>query len=919
MNTGTRINKIRPTVVVGVLAVLALLICLLLGGYLYLPTLASRYLPVESIGRLGFTDFTGRVTRIGPYQAAAGPFRFGATDTPAIVVRSVVADYTPSGLRRKRIERLRIDDLTVHASLGPDGIVLPGVDLRRPGKRAPSEPGSMAASLDGAIGNIEIRSARVMLHWRGARYTIPFEVDIRPQEGQPTQLSAQVRLLPADQRLSLDAHLDLASNTGECVLEGAAIHLDRLAHPVSMLTGVDLSGTLGFKATANLQIDPLAVSNVHFQALWRDGQATLDAFRVVPGAADGTARVAAASADLAHWQIDVQGLQCRVPQPVTMETLAASIDLSADDRSVSGQAGLVVRPFRIRCPRAVSLEEDLRLSLAFDFRGNPAGEWTAAGRTIPTPPPGSSPRLRLTGENLRLLSGEPRIRWDAHATGRRIQTRWHVEMQPVQLEASGWKATLPHLQADGQMQFDAPAAAASWQGDVRLRTPEVTVAGRGLTGSLKELAASIDLRSQETRPVHAQGRLSLTDGRITHGPSGFDLSNIRLDLPYDSATTNGPDYGSFSAALAHGGRAIGPLQGRVIRKERAVHLRAVHASALFPGMQAILTAQVATAAAAFPEIAARLDVPAYELPAGDDLGRLLPALSGVTLTGTVSAGARASLSASGVHAAGDLAITDGRLEMAQQKLAVEGIDAALHFPELPRLRSGPAQPLRFSRATVGSIEVDGGRFDFQVESPSTLFVEKGHLRWCGGRIDAQSLRLTAGKQAYALSLYCQRLALARILEQLGAVNARGTGTVNGRIPVVYDNGRIQFDDGFLFSTPGETGQIQLTGTEILTQGIPTGTPQFAQVDLAREALKDYTYQWAKLGMTTEGESLVLRLQFDGQPAGPLPFVYQKEIGGFVRVNAGEQGSRFQGIALDVNLRLPLNRLLEYKEIVDMID
>ena len=142
--------------------------------------------------------------------------------------------------------------------------------------------------------------------------------------------------------------------------------------------------------------------------------------------------------------------------------------------------------------------------------------------------------------------------------------------------------------------------------------------------------------------------------------------------------------------------------------------------------------------------------------------------------------------------------------------------------------------------------------------------------------------------------------------------------MNGRIPIAYTNGRIRFDDGFLFSTPGETGQIQLTGTDILTRGIPAGTPQFAQVELAQEALKDYAYTWAKLGLMSEGEDFVMRLQFDGKPANPLPFIYKKEIGGFIRVEAGAQGSVFQGIGLDVNLRLPLNQLLQYKDVVNMI-
>jgi hypothetical protein len=60
------------------------------------------------------------------------------------------------------------------------------------------------------------------------------------------------------------------------------------------------------------------------------------------------------------------------------------------------------------------------------------------------------------------------------------------------------------------------------------------------------------------------------------------------------------------------------------------------------------------------------------------------------------------------------------------------------------------------------------------------------------------------------------------------------------------------------------------------------------------------------------------LQFDGKPNLPLPFVYKKELGGFARVTAGSPGSHFQGISLDINLRLPLNQILRYKDIPTMI-
>jgi len=167
-------------------------------------------------------------------------------------------------------------------------------------------------------------------------------------------------------------------------------------------------------------------------------------------------------------------------------------------------------------------------------------------------------------------------------------------------------------------------------------------------------------------------------------------------------------------------------------------------------------------------------------------------------------------------------------------------------------------------------------------------------------------------------LYCDRLNLPMILEQLGGVNAEGIGTVNGRLPIQVKNGKIRFSDGFLFSTPGEGGKIHVTGTEMLTAGIPRNTPQYVQLELAREALKNYDYDWAKLNLKTEGDNAVLRLQLNGKPSKPLPFVYNKEIGGFAKVDVGNKGSIFQGIRLDVNFRVPLDKILHYKDILDMI-
>ena len=202
-----------------------------------------------------------------------------------------------------------------------------------------------------------------------------------------------------------------------------------------------------------------------------------------------------------------------------------------------------------------------------------------------------------------------------------------------------------------------------------------------------------------------------------------------------------------------------------------------------------------------------------------------------------------------------------------------------------------------------------------MEDRRTLFVEKAGLQWCRGRINAAAIRIIPGKEDYDVTLFCDRLNLAMVLEQLGAADAGGEGTVNGRIPVRWVDGRLSFDNGFLYSTPGQPGQIQLKGTGALLAGVPPDSPQHTQLDIATEALKDYTYQWAKLNVQSDKDVLLLKLQLDGKPNRLLPFAYDQQLGRFIRI-AGEGQAEFKGINIDLNFKSPLNEIIHYKELLN---
>jgi hypothetical protein len=301
-----------------------------------------------------------------------------------------------------------------------------------------------------------------------------------------------------------------------------------------------------------------------------------------------------------------------------------------------------------------------------------------------------------------------------------------------------------------------------------------------------------------------------------------------------------------------------------------------------------------------------------------DLKKMLPALADLSGSARLEAVARLDMSRGWPRLPASAKLGGLTLAHAKSELNLSAGALELAFSDLLEMRSGPDGRANFDRMQIGTIVFEKGDIHFQIEALHSILVEGCRFDWAGGRIGSQAFRINPGVEDYTVELYCDRVEMAQALEQFGMTQAQGGGTANGRIPVHYANGNLSFDNGFLYSTPGEKGVLKVKGTEILTAGIPPDTPQYGQLDLAAEALKDFSYDWARIRLNTQNRELIVSLELDGKPAKPLPFTYNRDIGGFARVSASSPGSVFQGIRLDVNFRLPLDQLLQYRQLLELM-
>ena len=418
-------------------------------------------------------------------------------------------------------------------------------------------------------------------------------------------------------------------------------------------------------------------------------------------------------------------------------------------------------------------------------------------------------------------------------------------------------------------------------------------------------------------PPRLSGVVSVAGGAVETKEAPVKGIGLRARLPWVWPPPPKGQEGDFSLGSATWqGKELGSVTGRLRQSQEGVAIQIDHDSRFVPGLKvtadgmAGLTPESNTP---FARLNWKADRPAQAPPL--PLSDLMPEPPDIPITFSGHLFAQGEITYGGVFSASLTAgVEEGRLQVDEDGMVVEGIQTALHIADLGQIRSAPAQTLIFDAASFGSVRAEDGKLAYQIEPGNVFFLEGGRFRWCGGTVILPATRFVPGVNQYDIAAYCDRLKLDQLLEQFGLARVEGGGAISGLIPVVLADGLVTFNDAFLYSTPGERSVIRVQGSEVLTAGIPPGTPQYNQMELARHALKDYDYAWAKITMNTVAEDLLVQLQFDGKPAEPLPFVYAPETGGFVKTAPGKPGSVFQGIRLDVNVTLPLNRMLRYREL-----
>ncbi|MBN1140944.1 MAG: YdbH domain-containing protein [Deltaproteobacteria bacterium] len=853
--------------------------------------LEKRFLP-RWAEENGWPGFRCEVRRIGLFGADLGQLALGVdSGRSALRCSSVRLSYSPWGLLNQTVEAIHVGGLSLDLVRDERGWMVPG----RP-RPAVSDGGREAARFPLRIRRLSVASSHIQFVQPESRFHLPFEL----QAAMPDfhRITGRLILFPFGTAVEFKGAVDLAKASLTAALAPTSLPLRPLAAQLGYPCSLIPAASAECEGSFDMGLFPIAVRRGEMRLAFRHLRLEQGRFAWMGGDPFEIKAVLAGQ----RGAIDIAPIFFEGPitgglgiGELRVETVPHprfsarwNLDLNAE-RSATAPP----QPF-----------------LAGDFSGGmaPSGEWFFAldGHRPPRTDPTQALALPFLGEaTLGLRAAELTLRGAGGKEGYHLEGGF--QLQRLAGTAGDVRYRLQRLVGRGALRGVGQEA----RGEAECRIENGVFEHRDWTAKCSDALFKTDFHLDPGRNWRGRGAMRLTAAVLETGGDGIAAEGISVLLPWSQPFSGESGAGHLRVGkITQGGRRLGRIEGVLRQGRDGFSWHGEWREMLVPKLtlrfDGALNSAVTEGRLGFS--VARRDADLNPL-----LAAYVPALKTMEVRSDLDLKGQFRFSSAGISGTAGLALEKLRFHDPEWKLDGRNVSLRLDFSDLADLRSGPGQALAFDRISLGDVVFEGGRLLFQIEPGPQLLVEKTDFGWCGGKVQSDSFRFRPGIQELELALSCDRVHLAQVLEQLGAARAEGGGTLNGRIPVRYRNGQWTFDDGFLYSSPGEGGTIQVAGMENLTAGLPE-EGAFDHVRLAQAALQDYEYRWARLGIHSEREDLLVTLSLDGKPTGTLPFVYRRELGGFVRAGAGSPGSNFEGIRLDLNFRFPLERLMRYKKL-----
>ena len=190
------------------------------------------------------------------------------------------------------------------------------------------------------------------------------------------------------------------------------------------------------------------------------------------------------------------------------------------------------------------------------------------------------------------------------------------------------------------------------------------------------------------------------------------------------------------------------------------------------------------------------------------------------------------------------------------RATVEEKDYALAGLNLTPAASGLADHFDIEPTVLRVRSVDLNGFGFTnltatvLVLEKSLFVSEASAELCGGKVGCYSLRLNPKNLNAGFTLFVDDVDAGATLAHVRGFNGQATGRLHGKVRLFVKEGgkALRLGEAFLYSTPGETGKLQIADATPVTDNLAMAGLDEATRGNVAKALTDLDYSVLRINL-----------------------------------------------------------------------
>ena len=193
------------------------------------------------------------------------------------------------------------------------------------------------------------------------------------------------------------------------------------------------------------------------------------------------------------------------------------------------------------------------------------------------------------------------------------------------------------------------------------------------------------------------------------------------------------------------------------------------------------------------------------------------------------------------------------LSIPNQNVSLTGLDGSIEFISLDPLETNGTQTIWFETLQAGGVELKDGNFSFEILPDGTFLVSEGNALLYDGIIGLMESSFNMYGDQMTINTSVIKMDGQKIVNLIEGLDVEVNGTFSGRIPFSNQDGKWDFEGGYLQLDSSTNAKLKYKSNGFLTNGIQEGSQEYKRMKMTELALENLKLESLRISFEVEGD------------------------------------------------------------------